>query len=453
MLTYLNQLLKVQVPKRTAVFLKQVITSGFIHAFSANFVSYLVAFCGSILYARLLGKTDFGIYAFSYNIISFFLLVNGFGAASGILQFVSRACDDGEQQAYLRLSFTLGIIFNAILSILILIYALIIPQPIANARNILIAMAFFPIGRLYLDIFQSYLRATSQHQLLAKFAIYNNLILLIANVIGIYIYGLIGFVVSTYLSYLIIIMISTFVYKLPNVFSVMLRCVQQSPSIVNEERKNDVEFNLGRGKVCEFIGYSLYATIGNAFAQLIFILDILLLGFIIKDAATVAIYKVATIIPFALNFIPGVVSAFFYPAFARNANDLGYIRDLQRKLQRGMLIFSVPVSIVLIVIAKPLILLIFGIEYQNSILPFQILAFGFWIISTFRIINGNILASLGHAKFAMWINVFIMLINIALTYILISYFGIIGAAVSVVIIYILAGVTATQLVRSALTAK
>ena len=449
MLKYLNKLIKLYAPTDVAAFLKQIFTSGFVHVFSANFVSYLVAFCGSILYARLLGQHDFGIYAFSYNIISFFLLVNGFGAASGVLQFVSKAHDDREQKAYLRLSFTLGIIFNVLLSFFILIYALTSSLPIAGSRNILIAMAFSPIGRLYIDIFQSFLRATSQHQMLAKFAISNNLILLIANVLGIYMYGLIGFVISTYLSYLIIIINSTFIYKLPKIFSFDIIKYLKVQDI---NVKKIAEFNLGRGtKVREFISYSIYATVGNAFSQLIFILDILLLGFIIKDASSVAVYKVATIIPFALNFIPGVVATFFYPLFARHSNDLEYMRNLQTKLQRGMLAFSIPVSIVLIIIAKPLILLIFGSEYQDSVLPFQILAFGFWIIGTFRIINGNILASLGHAKLAMWVNISIMLINIVLTYILVNYFGIIGAAVSVVVIYIIAGVVASLLVRNILS--
>jgi O-antigen/teichoic acid export membrane protein len=443
---YLNKLINSATYIRMIVFLKSIVTSGFIHVFSANLVSYLVAFCGSILYARLLGTQNFGIYAFSYNIISFFLLVNGFGAASGILQFVSKAHDDLEKKSYLKFSFTLGIAFNILLSLAILMYAFVTPQPIAGARNILIAMAFFPIGRLYLDIFQSFLRATSQHQLLAKFAIFNNLILLLTNVIGIHLYGLIGFVVSTYLSYLIIILISTFIYKLPNVFSL--------DAIKYLKAKYINKNNLGSSiKYREFISYSLYATVGNAFSQLLFILDVLLLGYIIKDASIVAIYKVATIIPFALNFIPGIVSTFFYPVFVKHADDRNYIRKLQYKLQRGMLMFSVPVSVVLIIIAKPLIIFIFGEQYQDSVLPFQILAGGFWIISTFRIINGNILASLGHAKFAMWVSIFVMSVNVVLTYILVGYFGMVGAAVSVIIVYILAGLIATASLRSMLSLK
>ena len=85
--------------------------------FLANIVSQLVAFCGSIFYVRLLGQTQFGIYTFAYTIISFFLLVNGFGAASGVLQFVSRQNDDTIRLSYLKYSIILGAVFNCLLSV------------------------------------------------------------------------------------------------------------------------------------------------------------------------------------------------------------------------------------------------------------------------------------------------------------------------------------------------
>ncbi|MCE3269345.1 MAG: hypothetical protein K0R49_1597 [Burkholderiales bacterium] len=400
---------------------KKIVSSGFLHVFSASVVSYLVAFCGSIAYARLMGVHDFGVYTFSYNIITFFLLVNGFGAASGILQFVSRSSDTNLQLSYLKYSIKLGISFNILLSVGIVIYAYTFNMPIPGSRHLLLLMAFFPVGRLYFDVIQAYLRARRDNVRLAKFAISANLILLVGNIFGIYLYGLYGLVISTYITYGLIILLANYIYKLPN----LLRIVQGD---INKR---------------EFISYSIYATIGNAFAQLLFILDIFLLAYIVKDAALIAAYKVATIIPFALNFIPGVISTFFYPYFAKNAANLAYVRDLRRKVQYGMLAFTLPLCIIMILIAKPLILFIFGAQYQQSILPFRILISGFWIVGTFRTINGNILASLGKAKMAMWLNIIIVSINIILTYILVKFYGIVGAAVGVIIIYILAGTLAT----------
>jgi O-antigen/teichoic acid export membrane protein len=403
--------------------------SGFVHVFSASIVSQLVAFCGSIIYVHLMGQQQFGVYTFAYTIISFFLLVNGFGAASGILQFVSRAPDEATRLAYLKHSMKWGILFNCGLSLGIFCYALFMPLPIAGSKKILCAMAFFPIGRLYIDVFQAYLRATLQNQLLAKFAISSNVLLLLSNVAGLYYAGLMGFVVATYISYLIVILLATFVYKLPNIFTLKSQLIN----------------------VREFISYSMYITVGNAFAQLLFILDILILGYIIKNAVVLGVYKVATVIPFAINFIPGVVSTFFYPYFAKNADNLDYVRQLKNKLQKGMFVFSGLTSFGLIILAKPIISLIFGQAYIDSVVPFQILSFGFWILATFRNINGNVLAALGKAKFAMWLNVGIVSVNMLLTYFLVIHWGIIGAAVGVVIIYTISGVIAGSVLRQLLS--
>ena len=398
--------------------LQKSITSGFLYVFSANIFAYLVAFCGAIIYARLMGSHEYGVYSFTYNIISFFLLVNGFGVASGILQYVSKYKDTALQLSYLKFSMSMGVMFNGALSLAIFIYAWVTPLPVPGARNILIAMAFFPIGRLYLDIFQAYLRATRQNKLLAQFAITTNLFLLITNIIGVYLWHILGLVIATYISYVIIIIFSTYIYRLPNPLRIVAIPIQYR----------------------EFISYSMYATIGNAFSQLVFILDILLLGYIIKDPLTIALYKVATIIPFALNFIPGVVCSFFYPYFVEHIGEREYIKTLGRKILYAMLGFSVCTSLILIIIAKPLIIFIFGEQYIGSVTPFRILCFGFWIVASFRIVNGSILASLGHAKFAMWFNILLVIFNIIITYWLIIFYGVVGAAIGVVIIYTLASI-------------
>ncbi|MEN9390850.1 MAG: hypothetical protein RL017_147 [Pseudomonadota bacterium] len=407
----------------------RAISSGFIQVFVANIVSQLVAFSGSIIYVRLMGQQQFGIYAFSYTIISFFLLVNGFGAASGILQFVSKAQNTEIELAYLKYALKLGMIFNCGLSLGIFVYAYFIAVPIPNAKIILCSMAFFPIGRLYIDVFLAYFRATQQNNLLAKFAISVNLILLLCNIVGIILHGLVGFVIATYVAYAIILILSMLLYKLPNIFTL------KTP-VINYK---------------QFFNYSIYVTIGNAFAQLIFLLDIIILGYIMKDAIKVAEYKVATVIPFAINFIPGVVSTFFYPFFAKNSHNIIYVKQLKIKLQKAMFIFSFTVSMLLIILAKPIILIIFGHEYQASIIPFQILAFGFWILATFRNINGNILASLGKAKISMLFNLGVFCFNLIFTCVLVKSYGIIGAAVGVILVYTISSILSSMLLKQCLT--
>ena len=395
--------------------LKRKLHSEFVIVLMANIFSYFIAFSGSVIYVRLLGKLDFGLYTFAFNIISLFLLVNGFGAASGVLQYVSRAKDENEKLGYLRFAFQAGIAFNLLISILIIAYALIMPLPVPQAKPILLAMALFPVGRLYIDIFQSYLRARQQNKLQAQFSVINNCILLVSNVIGILSFHLYGLVYFTYIGYIVMFAFSTWKFKLPQLFK---------------------SYNHQNISPRKFISYSFFTTLSNAFSGLLFVLDIIIISYVVKDPKLIATYRVATIIPFAINFIPNIAINYYYPEFAKNAHLPNKIRELARWVSLRMFLFSGLVSLFLIILAKPIILLIFGHGYQDSILPFQIISFGYWIIATFRTINGNIIAALGKAKLSFYLTFLILCVNVVVTYFMVIHYSINGAAWAVLFMYI-----------------
>lgn len=390
------------------------LTGDFVLVLFANIFSYFIAFCGSVIYVRLLGKTDFGLYTFAFNIISLFLLINGFGAASGILQYVSRAQSEEERIGYLNFAVQSGGLFNFAISCLIILYALIIPLPLPDAKPILLTMAFFPLGRLYIDIFQAYFRACQKNKLQARFSILNNSILLIGNVIGIIWLKLYGLIYFTYIGYLVMFIFSSWKFRHLTIF--------------NWKKAKQIQRR-------QFISYSFFSTLANAFSGLLFVLDIIIISYVVKDPKLIAAYKVATLIPFAINFIPNVVVNFYYPEFAKNAHNPILVRKLARFISRRLFYFSGTVSLFLIIFAHPLIMLIFGRNYSDSVLPFQILSFGYWIIATFRTVNGNILAALGKVKLSFYLTSIILFVNIAVTYIMVVHYSITGAALAVVFIY------------------
>jgi O-antigen/teichoic acid export membrane protein len=391
-----------------------LLRSDFILVLIANLFSYALTFCGSVVYVRLLGKTEFGIYSFAFGIISLFLLVNGFGAASGVLQYVSRSPSIEQQNSYLRFAFACGSGFNLLIGGLIVIYAWLVPLPIATAKPILMTMALFPIGRLYIDIFQAYLRAKQLNYLQAKFLIINNSVLLLVNILGIYCFHLYGLIFFTYLGYGLMLAYSNYKLSLPKAWG-------------------KINYNLI--KIKEFISYSFFTTLANAFSGLLFVLDTIIIAYVIKDAQLLASYKVATLIPFAINFIPNIVVNYYYPQFAKAATNPQQIRYLARIVSMRLFIFSAIISIALVLIATPLIKLLFGAQYHDSVLPFQIISGGYWIIASFRSVNGNILAALGKAKLSFYLTTIILMLNIGLTYLFVIHYSIVGAACAVVLMY------------------
>jgi O-antigen/teichoic acid export membrane protein len=295
---------------------------------------------------------------------------------------------------------------------------------ITGANKILLLMAFFPIGRLYIDILQVYYRASQQNNLFAKFTITTNITLLIINIISTYKYGLNGLIIGTYITYILVFIIS---FKLLNI----LEIVQLNNNDINTK---------------EFIKFSSYNVFATAFSQIIFILDIILLGYIIHDTKLIAIYKIATTIPFALNFIPGVIVSYYYPIITKIKQEQKSVKNFMHKLQIKMFGLTLLISTILIITAKPLIILIWGTKYISAITPFRILMIGYPLIACGRIIYGMILAIYGKVSFSMWLNIILLFINLLSTYFLITHYNIIGAALGILFIYFISSLISAYVV-------
>ncbi len=233
-----------------------------------------------------------------------------------------------------------------------------------------------------------------------------------------YFWGLTGLILSRYLSSLLTCYIA-FGYVLQNTSTTNV-----VDSLSLKEKK-------------DFIYFSGVTILSNAISQILYIIDVFLVGIFIKDASIVATYKVATIIPFNLSFIPGSIMVFIYPYFARNRENKIYIKRLLIKLQSYLLILNFIISLVLFIFAESIIAIVFGYDYINAVIPFRILILGYIIAGTFRMTAGNILASLRKVKINLIVAIISGIANIVLDIILIKYYGYIGAAIATTLIIVL----------------
>ena len=59
----------------------------------------------------------------------------------------------------------------------------------------------------------------------------------------------------------------------------------------------------------------------NALSQLLYLLDLFVIGIVDPQETIIASYKVATVIPTALIFIPNSLVIYIYPYFAEHKDD------------------------------------------------------------------------------------------------------------------------------------
>lgn len=400
--------------------IKQLYSKGFFHIIGSNILNKIMQFCSGIFIVRVLTKEEFGIFTYAQNLLAFFLLINGLGITSGFLQYGSRNIDNEElKNSIANYSLKYGIGINLLISFLVIIYSIFGKFKVEEARIIFRMMLFFPIIALVIEMIQIYLRINLKNKEMAKISNLNTFFNLIGMLLGSYVYGVIGLVVGKYIGNLISIFNCLKYLKIIYLNNVLK---------ISQELKKEI------------IKFSIVAVFNNGISQLLYIIDIFLLGIIIPDKNIIASYKTATLIPFALNFIPLSIMTYLYPYIAKNIEN----KIILRKYLKQLLIYlggiNLIISIGLILFSHLIITIIFGKNYLDSKNVFIILSIGYFIAGTFRIPFGNMLAAMGKLKYNFYITLFSGGLNIMLDIIFIKKYGSIGAAIATVSIFIFSSI-------------
>jgi len=174
------------------------------------------------------------------------------------------------------------------------------------------------------------------------------------------------------------------------------------------------------------IGVSLIAT------QIFYNIDTIMLG-IIKSTEEVGYYSAAYKIIMVFIIFIGYFHNSIFPIianFSKSSNDA--LKRLLSLSQKFMVILAVPLLVGGIILANRIIKLIYGNNYLESVIPFQILLFAVFIIFINTNYSRTLLAS-GYERLYLLGTVVPALINIFLNIMIIPYYGMVGAAVVTVI--------------------
>ncbi|MCM3386848.1 oligosaccharide flippase family protein [Ureibacillus chungkukjangi] len=401
--------------------LRELKSKGFFHIFGANVINKVIQFSSGIILVRILSKEQFGLFTYAENIIMFFILFASLGVDAGLLQYGSESEDNKKRNEFFRYSLKIGISFNFLISILILLFSNLVSLNIEGANTILGYMFLLPLLMGLFQLIQIYFRVSLENKKFSSLSTVNTFLIFILTVLGAYYFEVIGVVIFKYFAYIISAIFGIFLFRKE------LKGIIGAVVLPKPVKK-------------EFIKFSLISALNNGIAKLLYILDIFLIGLIIADETIIAAYKTATLIPFALNFIPSSIVTFIYPYFARNNNNKSWIKKNYIKLVKYLFLINLLITSFLIVFAPFIINLLFGKEYHDALVPFIILSIGYFIAGTFRIPTGNVLLMIKEVKFNMYLAIATGLINIILDIILIINFGSVGAAITTVSIFIISSI-------------
>jgi len=155
----------------------------------------------------------------------------------------------------------------------------------------------------------------------------------------------------------------------------------------------------------------------------------------ILDETAVGLYSAAIKLSEVWYFIPGIICGSLFPAIinSKKTNQASYFNRL-KKLSGLMFFIGLVIAVLVSLLARPIILVLFGNEYLESISVLRIYAWS--IIGVFLgSVSANYLIAENYVKIYFWVSLMGAVTNVLLNLWLIPIMGIDGAAIATVISY------------------
>lgn len=402
--------------------LPKLVRTGFFHIFGASAINKIIGFASGLILVRILSKADYGVYTYANNIFSFCLLFTGLGMTSAVLQLCSETQDEGHRLRIYQFGTRIGVLFNLGLALVILGIGFFVPLPIEGSNQLLLLMCCLPIFTLITELQMLYLRVNLKNKEFARLNTFNSIVVMSLSCTFAYFLEAPGLVLAGYAAKIVTSVFAQRRFEAPISFK---KC-----KLSREE-----------GKALFFI--SSFSLLSNGFGRLMYIVDIFILGVVISDQTVVATYKIATIIPSALQFIPAAAMIYVYPYFARNHRNKKWLIGTFNKLIFAFGGFNIIISAIMVLLANPIINIFFGTQYLEAIPAFRILSISYFFTSTFRVVAGNLLVTQRKLKFNLIISILSSGMNIMLNIFMIKEWGLNGAAIATLVTGMATGFVST----------
>lgn len=395
---------------------------GFAHVFTTSVINKLLSLVTNMVIVRVMSKSDYGFYSYAYNIVTIVLIASDLGTRMARFQYCCETNDPAERRAITRFLMRIGTISNVLFSVGTFMYATFLPLSIPGGKFALQMLSGVYLFQYCYDQTCYGFRIEKDNKKYALLTNINSIGYGAMVCIGAWLFGIAGTAVGKYISYLMPIVIGFYWMK-----------ERGSASVENG-------FVLTTDKKKEMVKYGLLIVLTNSVSSVLSYFDTYLVGKIITDEIVLADYKVATVIPHALNFIPICCMTMIYPYFVEQKDDKKWIKKNTHKIQLLLGIISLAISAGGFLLAPYIIRIVFGEQYITAIPVFRVLMLTFFISCTFRIPIGNVLTMMHLVKVNFWLSAAECSVNIVADIILIKKLGSIGAAYATFFITVLSSV-------------
>ena len=370
------------------------------YVLGASLFTKVIAFVSSLVLIRFLSPNEYGILAYVLSTLAFFVPFAGGGLQYSFLRFAPLKDSNSKVNALFRTSLLKGFLISAIIALL-----LFFTIPFLNLDETISPLYFYILlGYLFtyftIEMVKVYYRVQNRNKKFASIdALHAGLLAFFGCLSAIY-FGPMAYIVALVL--------------VPIIVGINYLEIPRKVTITIPKK---------------YYTYGLWVGIGSIASQLMYSLDVFLVGQVIQDTTQVAIYRSASIIPIALFFIPNSYITTHYADLAKNSENKDFLIKFSKNYCKLFALIGILISTVLYVLAEPLILTLFGVDYIEVVSIFKILLIGMLGAFIFRIPFGNLLAAVGKSNWNAVVAFAILFLNGVLNYYALNNYGLIGAAV------------------------
>lgn len=386
------------------------------YVFLATLFSRGLSFLASFIALKFIDNKELGIVLFAYNIIVFLLPISGLGLHQSLLRYGALVKNKEDKNSLFVYVLKKGLFASLVLVSMIITIGHFIPFEFENTKTYLTILSFIILPTFIFEIIRAQFRLQHNNKIFAYSELVHSLILFVGVFILSYFFQEIGYTIALLLAPLLTSLL--FIKKLNIDFT-----LKEKLSIID----------------ISFWKYGFFASLSNVVTQLLFVIDILLIGYLLKDTEMITNYRYISLIPFSLLFLPRVFMATDFVSFTENILNKTYITNYIKSYMLVFFFVSIILCVACWLFADNILALLDPnfIQYSES---FLILIFGISGIYILRGLFGNLLSSIGKAHINYYIASFALVLNIISNYYLIPKYGIKGAAITTAILMWLTGI-------------
>ncbi len=392
---------------------KQTVAKNFFWLSLSQFAGKLIRGLFIIFAARLLGASEYGIFSYALGLAGFFTLFADLGINSILTKEASR--EPERSSFYFATSFWIKVILLFFTSLLLIFVAPYFSK-IESIETLLYFVAILTIFDNLREFFNAYFRAKEKMEFEALVNVSMNIAIAVIGAIVLYHSQTAKAVTISYVgSAGVGLLIAGFIIR------------KELKKIISAFDKRLVQPTIKAALPIAILGF---------LGVFMLNIDIIIIGWF-RSAADIGLYSAGQKIVQLLYTMPIIIAGALFPALSRAASnkDSRKVSLIMEKGMAAIFAFAIPITLGGIILAKPLINILYGAEYLPAILTFQILLLTNIVIFPQALLSNFVLAYNKQKKLAFYVGL-AALGNVILDIIFIPKFGIAGAAAATVIVQV-----------------